>query len=124
MNHQFFIQLVLGLWAGGLLNAIWYYWWAYLGAREDQPLGKYRWPALSALEHYHWATVLYILGFRLEMPALLGVATVLLLDESVGQVHKFALGSGHFLESALLEILILACWAVAELCLKLVAPTI
>jgi len=33
MNHQFFIQLVLGLWVGGLLNAIWYYWWAYLGAR-------------------------------------------------------------------------------------------
>jgi len=58
------------------------------------------------------------------MPALLGAATVLLLDESVAQAHKFALGSGHFLESALIEVLILACWAIAELCLKLVAPMI
>ena len=114
------LQLFLGLVAGLVLNGIWYYYWAYLGARRGKPLGKYRWPVLSVFEHYHWATVLAILGFRLRMPFLIGVAAAWFIDEGVGQQHKFALGSGHFLESALLEVLIILLWVLAEL-LSLVA---
>jgi hypothetical protein len=40
---------------------------------------------------------------------------VLLLDEAIGQNHKFAVGSGHALPSALIEAIILALWALAEL---------
>jgi len=117
---HFFIGFVLGL----ILNGVWYYWWAYLGMREGKPLGKYRWPAIAILEHYHWATVLAILGFRLGVPFLVGVSVAWFADEGLAQQHKFALGSDHFLESALVEVLILACWVAAELCLKLVAPMI
>jgi len=84
-------------------------------------LGKYRHPVLALLEHYHWATILYILGFRLwdliypVSPVLVGMATVLLLDESVGQSHKFALGSGHFVPSILIETAIILLWILAEL---------
>ena len=106
--------LVIGLWIGGIVNAIWYYWWGWLGARKGKPIGKYKHPLLSIFEHYHWATILYILGFRLDLPILVGVATVLLLDESLAQSHKFALGSGHFKESLLLELLILSSWMFAE----------
>jgi hypothetical protein len=37
-----------------------------------------------------------------------------LLDEAIGQAHKFALGSGHEVPSALLEIMIIALWILIE----------
>ena len=110
---------ILGLWVGGIVNAIWYYWWAYISARRGKPLGKYKWPILSIFEHYHHSTILYILGFRLALPMLspilIGIATVFLLDECLAQPHKFALGSGHFKESLAIEIIILLAWLLAEL---------
>ena len=119
MNVTIPLFFILGLWFGGIMNAVWYYWWAYLGARKGKPLGKYRWPMLSLLEHYHHSTILYILGFRLGAqilsPILLGMATVFLLDESLAQQHKFALGSDHFRESLLIEVLIISFWILAEL---------
>ena len=117
---------VIGLWIGGIANAAWYYWWAYLGAKRGKPSGKYRHPVLSLFEHYHWATVLYILGFRLWSPvispALLGIATVLLLDEATAQAHKFSLGSGHEVPSALIEVIILLLWLLAELLATVTTP--
>jgi hypothetical protein len=67
-----------------------------------------RYPLLVIFEHYHWATILYILDLRLDIPFLLGFATILLLDETIGQARKFALGSGHEAPSALLEAMIIA----------------
>ena len=109
------LQLFLGFIAGLIANAIWYYYWAYLGARKGKPLGKYRWKPLSLMEHYHWASILSILGFRLKIPLLIGVSAAWFLDEGLAQQHKFAIRSGHCLESALIELLIIAAWILAEL---------
>jgi hypothetical protein len=109
------LQAVIGLWIGAIINAIWYWKWSIYDARRGKPLGKYRYPLLTLFEHYHWATVLYILGFRLNLPFLCGAGTVLLLDEALAQNHKFAIGSGHALPSALIEAMILALWALVEL---------
>ena len=110
---------VIGLWIGGILNAVWYYWWMYVSARRGKPLGKYKWPVLALFEHYHWATILYVVAFRLRLPIvspiLAGVATVFLLDEALAQQHKFAMGSGHFLPSLAIELIILALWLLIEL---------
>lgn len=109
------LQLVLGLWVGCMANAIWYYICYYVEPRKYKISGKYRFPLLTIFEHYHWATVLFILGFRLDLPLLVGIAIPLLLDEALAQAHKFAMGSGHFVPSALVEIVILLLWALAEL---------
>ena len=114
MMHQA-VLFAIGLWVGAIMNAIWYWKWSIYDARRGKPLGKYKYPLLTLFEHYHWATVLYILGFRLNLPFLSGAATVLLLDEALTQNHKFAIGSGHALPSALMEAMILALWALAEL---------
>jgi hypothetical protein len=110
--------IILGLWAGAIANAIWYH-YAVPRGYVEKPVGKYKHPLLIIFEHYHWATILYILGFRLNIPFLVGFATVLLLDEAIGQAHKFALGSGHEVPSALLEITIIALWILAELLAKI-----
>ena len=104
------LQLAVGLWLGGIANAVWYY-------RFDKYRLRREWAVW--LEHFHWATVLYIIGFRLQTPLLVGVATMLLIDEAVGQTHKFALGSGHEVQSALIEVLIIAVWVLAELLSRL-----
>ena len=109
--------IILGLWAGAIANAIWYY-LAVPKGYVEKPAGKYKHPLLAIFEHYHWATIAYILGFRLNIPFLVGLATVLLLDEAIGQAHKFALGSGHEAPSALLEIMIIALWLLIELLAK------
>ena len=109
------LHLFIGFVIGLILNGIWWYWWAFLGMRRGKkPLGKYKWPALSILEHYHWATILAILGFRLKIPFLVGVSIAWFADEGLAQQHKFALGSDHFRESTLVEILILAVWLAIE----------
>jgi len=121
MNPTFLPFFIIGLWIGGIINAIWYYWWAYISARRGKPLGKYKWPILSIFEHYHHSTALFIASFRLwrliypVSPVLAGVATVFLLDEVLAQQHKLALGSGHFMESLLLEIIIFLIWILVEL---------
>ena len=98
------------------MNAVWYYYWAYLGVRKrGKPLGKYKWAVLSLFEHYHWATILAILGFRLNIPLLTGISSAFLIDEGVGQQHKFSMGSGHFRESMLIESLIILIWILVEL---------
>jgi len=108
-------QLVAGLWLGSVANAIWYWKWSIYDARRGKPLGKYRHPLTKLLEHYHWATISMILGFRLWIPALIGFGLVLLLDEALAQSHKFALGSGHEIPSALIEVEIILLWILAEL---------
>jgi len=110
VGWAFLLQVVVGLWAGAVANAIWYY-------RFDKYKLRHLWT--TWLEHYHWATILYILGFRLQTPLLVGVATMLLIDEAVGQTHKFALGSDHEVQSTLIEVLIIAVWALAELISRL-----
>jgi hypothetical protein len=110
------VLFTIGLWIGAVMNAVWYWKWSIYDARRGgKPLGKYRYPLLTLFEHYHWATILYILGFRLNLPFLCGAGTVLLFDEAIGQNHKFAIGSGHALPSALIEVMILALWALVEL---------
>jgi len=113
---------VIGLWIGGILNAVWYYKFKNLSLMRLYPRISY----LSILEHYHWSTILYILGFRLALPILspilIGIATVLLLDEGLAQQHKFALGSDHFEESLMIEIIILLLWMLGELLLSLFRP--
>ncbi|MEM3953398.1 MAG: hypothetical protein QXT92_00410 [Nitrososphaerota archaeon] len=101
------VLFFIGVWIGGVANAVWYSFF-----------DKYSF-GLEIFEHYHWATVLTILGFRLSQPILLGIALVWLLDEAIGQRNKFAIGSGHFKASALVEVLILALWILVELLLKL-----
>jgi len=121
------LWFIIGLWIGGIANAVWYYWWAYLGARKGEPLGKYKWSILSLFEHYHHSTILYILAFRLRLPIVspifIGIATVLLLDECIAQEEPFAIGSDHFAESLCLELIILAGWLLLEL-LASIAPKI
>ena len=111
--------LFLGFVAGLVANGVWYYYWAYLGARKGKPLGKYGWGFLKYFEHYHWATILAILGFRLKLPFLVGVSIAWFADEGLAQQHKFALGSDHFRVSCVVEIIILLLWALAELLLSL-----
>jgi len=115
MNLWDLAWFVIGLWVGGIANAIWYWKWSVYDARREKPLGKYRHPLLTIFEHYHWATISMIIGFRLWVPALIGFGIVLLLDEALAQNHKFALGSGHEIPSALLEIIIILVWILAEL---------
>jgi hypothetical protein len=115
MNIWDLVWAVIGLWIGGIANAIWYWKWAIYDARRGKPLGKYRHPLLTLFEHYHWATIAYILCFRLHMPFFGGMATIWLIDEAVAQNHKFAIGSGHEVPSMLLEVLILLLWALIEL---------
>jgi hypothetical protein len=116
---DFLLWFVLGMWAGGIANAIWYWKWSIYDARRGRKLaGKYASPILVFFEHYHWATILYILGFRLNIPFLVGFATMLLIDESVGQNHKFSLGSGHEIPSLAIEVFIVALWILAELLVK------
>ena len=55
------VLLVIGLWIGGVLNAVWYSFFRELSLYRLYP----RAPILSLFEHYHWATILYIAGFRL-----------------------------------------------------------
>lgn len=107
MILQLFIGLVIGL----LLNGIWYAYWVGYSKKK---LGKYRYPPLVLFEHYHWATILAILGFRLKIPLLIGVSAAWFLDEGLAQQHKFAIGSGHCKESALLELIIIAIWILIE----------
>ena len=115
--------LVIGLWIGGALNAVWYSFFRELSLYRLYP----RAPILSLFEHYHWATILYIAGFRLALPILppilIGIATVLLLDECIAQEEPFAIGSDHFAESLCLELIILAGWLLLEL-LASIAPKI
>jgi hypothetical protein len=114
------LWLILGLWAGGIANAIWYWKWSVYDVRKSRKLtGKYASPVLTVFEHYHWATILYILGFRLNIPFLVGFATMLLIDESVAQNHKFGLGSGHEVPSLIIEVIIIALWILAELLSRL-----
>jgi hypothetical protein len=44
---------------------------------------------------------------------------MLLIDESVGQNHKFSLGSGHEVPSMIIEVIILALWILVELLARL-----
>jgi len=112
---DFWFWFILGLWAGGIANAVWYWKWSVYDVRKGRKLtGKYANPVLAVFEHFHWATVCYILGFRLNIPFLIGFATMLLIDESVGQNHKFSLGSGHEIPSMIIEVLIVALWILAE----------
>ncbi|MEM1548719.1 MAG: hypothetical protein QXM02_06860 [Thermoproteota archaeon] len=107
------VGLVVGVWVGSILNAVWY---ARFSKYEvSEALGM----PLQVFEHYHWATVLTILGLRLSIPMLLGVALVWLLDEAVGQEHKFSIGSKHFLKSLIVELAILLVWLLVEVLLKL-----
>jgi hypothetical protein len=46
---------------------------------------------------------------------------MLLIDESVGQNHKFSLGSGHEIPSMAIEVLIVALWILAELLIRVPA---
>ncbi|MEM1530976.1 MAG: hypothetical protein QXI05_05550 [Candidatus Bathyarchaeia archaeon] len=108
-------QLVIGLWIGCVANALWYYINYYVEPKKYKISGKYRHPLLIIFEHYHWSTILFILGFRLDTPVLVGAAIPLLLDEALAQNHKFAMGSGHFQASLLIEIMILLLWCWAEL---------
>jgi len=114
------LEFVIGLIIGTLLNAIWYFKFRDLSLRTLYS----RIPLLTFFEHYHWSSILYILGFRLGLPVLVGVATVFLLDEGIVQEEKFALGSGHFVESLLLELLIIVVWLLAEFVLKLIFPAV
>ena len=119
MNLTPLISLIIGLWVGGIINALWFYKWAYLDARgrRRKPLGKYRNPILAIFEHYHWSTILYIIAVRIWStisPFLIGVATIFFLDECLSQQHRFALGSDHFKESILVELLILVGWMLIE----------
>jgi len=119
MNPTQLIFFIIGLWVGGIINALWFYKWAYLDARgrRRKPLGKYKHPILAIFEHYHWATILYIIAFRIWTfisPFLIGVATILFLDECLSQQHRFSLGSDHFKESILVEALILVGWMLIE----------
>lgn len=109
------LWLFLGFVAGLIANAAWYYKWAYIDARKGKPLGKYRFGWLAIFEHYHWATILAVLGFRLNIPFFVGAAAALFADEGLAQAHKFALGSGHFKESLLVEIMIICLWALGEM---------
>lgn len=102
------VLFFVGVWIGCIANAVWHSFF------NKYSLG------LEIFEHYHWATVLMILGFRLNLPILLGTALVWLLDESIGQKNKFSIGSGHLKASVLIEVLILALWILTELLLKLV----
>lgn len=102
------ILFFVGVWIGGITNAVWHSFF------NKYSLG------LEIFEHYHWATVLTILGFRLSQTILLGIALVWLLDEAIGQRDKFAIGSRHFKASVLVEVLILALWILTELLLKLI----
>lgn len=101
------LQLILGLFTGGILNAVWYYFWADF---DEKHLGKYRYRMLSFFEHFHWATVLYIIFAETGLIFFFGVATILLIDEAVAQNHKFSLGSGHEVESLIIELFILLLW--------------
>jgi len=114
-------QIVVGMVIGLIMNAVWYYWWGYLGARKGKKaLGKYRWPVLSLFEHYHWATILTVAGYRLNLPILVGIALPWWLDEGLVQSHKFALGSGHFRETVLIELMIILLWMLVELVVAVV----
>ena len=104
----------MGFVFGLILNGFWYYYWAYLGRRKGKKSGKYRNPALALFEHYHWATIMAIAGFRLNIPAFIGVSAAWFADEGLAQQHKFALGSGHAAESFLIEVLIVAIWIFIE----------
>lgn len=112
--------LILGLWIGAIANAIWYHWCYYIETRKYKIGGKYRISFLYIFEHYHWATILFILGLRLDLPIMIGVGIVLLLDECLAQAHKFALGSGHERESMLVEVIILLLWISVEMIIKLI----
>ena len=113
------LEFVIGLIVGVIANSIWYSWF------KDYSAGlRERISFMKVWEHYHHSTILYILGFRLGLPVLVGVATVFLLDEGIAQEDKFALGSGHFVESLLLELLIIVVWLLAEFVLKLIFPAV
>jgi hypothetical protein len=115
MNLWDLAWLIIGLWLGGIANAIWYWKWSIYDIRQGKPLGKYRYPILTIFEHYHWATICFILGLRLWIPALIGFGIVLLLDEAIAQNHKFAIGSGHEIPSFLILVEILLIWVLIEL---------
>ncbi|MEM1557966.1 MAG: hypothetical protein QXT26_05680 [Thermoproteota archaeon] len=105
------IDLAIGVWVGSVLNTFWYS--CFSKYKISKALGV----SLHVFEHYHWATVLTILGFRFSISIFLGVALVWLLDEAIGQKHKFAVGSGHFLESLIIELIILLIWLMVEVLL-------
>ena len=128
MNISPLIFLIIGLWVGGIINALWFYKWAYLDARgrRRKPLGKYKHPILAIFEHFHWATILYIVAVRIWTaisPFLIGIATIFFLDECLSQQHRFSLGSDHFKESILVEALILIGYMLIEVAHALFFPT-
>ena len=111
------LEFVVGLIVGVVANSVWYSWFKDYSAGLRERVGF-----MKICEHFHWSSILYILGFRLGLPVLVGVATVFLLDEGIAQEERFALGSGHFVESLLLEILILLLWILIELLLRVFYP--
>ncbi|MEM2196614.1 MAG: hypothetical protein QXI11_02065 [Thermoproteota archaeon] len=105
------LQLIAGLFVGGIINAVWYYLWADF---DEKHLGKYRYRILSWFEHFHWATILYILFIETGITFFFGMATIFLVDESVAQNHKFSLGSGHEPESFSIWIIIILIWIILK----------
>lgn len=120
MESLTLLFIILGIFLGLVINAIWYYFNFFIEAKKYKLSGKYRFPIVVYFEHYHWATMLLIIGFRLRLPILIGVGLALLLDEGLAQQHRFALGSGHFTESLIIFILIIAFWIIVELLFRLV----
>ena len=119
-------EITIGIITGLVMNALWYYYWAFMDSNPSSRAkirGKYAWRRIFHwLEHFHWATILLILGCRLGVPLFVGVSISLFADEGLSQQHKFSLGSGHEKESFLIEILIIALWIVIELIYRLFAP--
>ena len=113
------LEFVGGLIIGVVANSVWYSWFKDYSAGLRERIGF-----MKICEHFHWSSILYILGFRLGLPVLVGVATVFLLDEGIAQEERFALGSGHFVESLLLELLIIVVWLLAEFIAKLIFPMV
>lgn len=112
--------LFLGFAVGMVANGIWYYYCVDSASIHGIERGKYVWGGIWVFfEHYHWATIFAILGFRLDIPFFIGLSTALLIDEGVAQEHKFAIGSGHFIPSTIIEVVIISLWILSELVCKL-----
>jgi len=95
------IYLSLGFFLGLVIDTIWW----------ETSINKYE-KGVSAIEHFHWSIILLMLYLYTNASPLIGISLALLCSEwsepfAKSEKHPFSLGSGHFLQSAIIGIVLI-----------------